>query len=97
VEHTVPNPPTFKAIKLQNVNPGSRIHIQVKTASVTVRFGPSGAELDTPTPFGGNQGFALDSTAGLQELVWGDSEIWAAGIAANATPAVIDVSGGRLA
>jgi hypothetical protein len=88
----------YPAMKVGNVKRGARVHIQVITTGVTVRFGSRGDILDNPTPFGGAQGMSFTSVDGVIELVWPDTEIWASGIAANApTLPVIEISGGLIA
>lgn len=95
VQRTITNPPN-PAIKVGNILPGAKIHIQVITTGVTVRFAPRQDTLNTPTPFGGQQGIQFASTDGVVEIVWTEPEIWASGIAGNASQPVIDISGGRL-
>lgn len=80
------------AQKIGTVPPGGKLHLQVLTASVTVRIAADRDSLDTPYPLSGAQGFPFDSTYGIVELQW-LGEVWAEGIAANgAVQPVIEFS-----
>lgn len=95
MQRTIPN--TAPAQKVGNVRPGTRIHIQVLNGAgaVACRFASRQDLLDNPTPFGGAQGFLLTSANGVVELIWQEAEIWAEGLAANASQPVIEISGGN--
>ena len=83
-------PNAAPAQKIWNVLPGKKIKIQGLNGGVTCRFAARQEDLDNPLPFGGAQGFAFTSTDGAVEMHWNAPEIWAEGIAANASQPVIE-------
>jgi hypothetical protein len=94
VQRTIPNSPS--AIKIGNVAQGQKMHAQVLNGAgaITCRFANRQETLDTPLPFGGDQGFAITSSDGLVELVW-EGEVWAKGNAANASQPLIEFAASR--
>ena len=85
---TIPN--VAPAARVGTALVPSKLGVQVLSAAgVFVRIGKSREELDNPLPFGGAQGYQLDSTAGYVELQW-EGEVWMEGLPSNASnPSVV--------
>ena len=87
--HTIPN--AKPAYRLGSARQGQKIHLIVITAGVTVRISADRNALETPTPFGGDQGLQFTSLNDVIEMQW-SGEIWALGVAGNASNPVVDFS-----
>jgi hypothetical protein len=87
--HTLPN--TKPAYRLGSARAGQKVHLLVVTPGVTVRIASDRNSLELDTPFGGSQGLQFTSLSGVIEMQW-NGEIWAQGVAANASLPVVDFS-----
>jgi hypothetical protein len=87
--HTIPN--AKPAYRLGSARQGQKIHLIVNTAGVTVRLAADRNSLELDTPFGGPQGLQFTSADAVIEMQW-SGEIWALGVAANASNPVVDFS-----
>lgn len=86
-----------KATKVGNVRPGTKIHVQVLNGAgaIVACLGDRQDILENPEPFAGQSGMQFTSNDGVVEIVWQSTEVWAMGVAANASNPVINFDGGQ--